>query len=52
MELAWDSKAKSTESKKAVVRTDSKKVDGKYAAGQSPFEKLPTELLGELHTFV
>jgi len=46
MRWDWESNVKSKST--AAARSDSKKVDGKYAAGQSPFEKLPTELLGSI----
>jgi hypothetical protein len=47
--MRWDWDSKSKEKAKNVGpdgRSGVKKVDGRYPAGESPFEKLPTELLG------
>jgi hypothetical protein len=44
MKFKWDSDKKV---EKTEEKLDRKEVGGEYRSGQSPFEKLPTELLGE-----
>lgn len=50
--MSWDWQSKTKGRVDVVggnVKDMGKKANGKYAAGHSPFEKLPTELLGTLY---
>lgn len=48
MRWEWESKVKGGGNTIRDGPASAKKVDGKYASGQSPFERLPTELLSKL----